>query len=290
MENPLLVTVVVPFYKNRSWLGQALESIQNQTYPAIEVIVVNDGSIEDISDLMEKYNNFSFVKTVNAGAGAARNKGIGISNGDYICFLDSDDLWEKDKIQKQLLFMIKKGYSWSHTDYVKFWDDVPNKKVLMNLNFFGHIIPKLFIYCPIATPCVMIKRSILVEDPNLRFATEYRAGEDSYFWFKIAEKFELGYLPEPLTKVRLRGKNAAYNPLLQLESKSQVYLLIKDRRDMFESNIEFLMIKFGFFLCFLFVSILKRFEHNKKLQNRIAYMFYSIPYIYLKLINKIFSL
>lgn len=285
-----LVSVIIPFYKGKDWLAEALESVDNQTYPCIEVIIINDGSDENITSLETMYPSFIFVKTVNSGAGAARNKGIELATGDYICFLDSDDIWLPNKIKNQISFMINEEVLWSHTGYIKFLDGNPNKTEIVTLDFSGDIIPKLFIYCPIATPCVMINNRILIENPEIRFSESINVGEDSYFWFKLSEKFNLGYLPQELTKVRIRGSNAAYNPLRQMEGKNYFYSLIKKRKDLFKSIFHYNIVLFGFYANHILYKIIKKLPINGKLKINLAYGFYLFPYLYLKLINKIFSL
>jgi glycosyltransferase involved in cell wall biosynthesis len=117
MKQPL-VSVIIPFYKGKEWLEEALDSVKQQTYKNLEIILINDGSNEDISYLIS--NDINYYEQNNKGVSSARNIGIGKSTGEFIAFLDSDDLWEKNKIQIQLNEMLKKQYIWSHTNYVKF--------------------------------------------------------------------------------------------------------------------------------------------------------------------------
>ena len=288
-----LVSVIIPFYKNKEWLGEALETVAKQTHEKLEVIIINDGSSEDISSLKNKYKNFQFNTTENKGAVAARNLGIELATGDFISFLDSDDLWEITKIEKQLQFMLHNNLMWSHTNYKIFYnDDLLNTK-LVNTQLSGKIIPKMFITCPIATPCVMIKTPLLKNNPQIRFASQFRAGEDSFLWFKLAEKNELGWMNESLTKVRIRGSNASRNAMLQLESKAQNFSFIKNAKHLFKNNLHYYLVLFGFFLTKISYKLITSFSKVaflKKNESKFAILFYIIPYIYLKIINKIFNL
>lgn len=292
MSSPIRVSVIIPFYRNKGWLKDALESVAGQTYSAYEVIIINDGSEEDISDLEVIYENFIFYSINNSGAAEARNLGINVASGDYICFLDSDDVWRSNKIELQLNYMLDNSLDWCHTSYIKFWDDDPVKKVNVNTKLEGNILPRMFITCPIATPCVMLKTNILKEDNTVRFNKDFRVGEDSYLWFRIGEKYKLGHLNEYLTLVRIRGQNAALNPLFQLESKSQIFLIIKNRKDLFKNIIQYKSTLFGFYLCFL----LHRFISNSSkrfpiLKSRgLVSILYAFPYLYLKTTLKIFNL
>jgi glycosyltransferase involved in cell wall biosynthesis len=99
--NSIKISVIIPFYKGKKWLKEAIDSVLNQTYSNLEIIVINDGSIEDISDLEIRYKQkVCFIKVQNGGAGSARNIGINNSTGTYVAFLDSDDLWLKTKIEQ----------------------------------------------------------------------------------------------------------------------------------------------------------------------------------------------
>lgn len=285
-----LVSVIVPFYKNKEWLRQALTSVEQQTYKIVEVIVINDGSSEDLTDIEKDFPNFSFTKTINKGAGAARNLGIDLAKGYYTAFLDSDDIWSEDKIQKQVAFMQKHNFIWSHTDYLTFQDKKPKEESYISTVSQGYILPWMLISCRIATPCVMIQTSILKENNTMRFSTDYHVGEDSLMWIKIAENYPLGYLAEPFTKVRLRGSNAAYNPKLQLQSKAQFYDLIKNHPQWFSNKKQRIAIGLGFKMSKRVYNFGKKLnvliKQNNKFEKTVFYMLYAGPYIYLKLVEK----
>ena len=99
---------------------EAVESVLRQTLPVQEIIVVNDGSPEDVRLLAEYGSSIVYREKANGGPAAARNAGIEIAVGDYVAFLDSDDLWRPDKNEKQLSAMERCGASWSHTGYELF--------------------------------------------------------------------------------------------------------------------------------------------------------------------------
>ncbi|SFE18884.1 glycosyltransferase family 2 protein [Peptostreptococcus sp. D1] len=117
-----LVSVIVPVYNAERYIRETLDSIIGQTYKNIEVICVddmsNDSSREIIKEYESKYSNIkSILLSENAGVANARNVGIENARGRYIAFLDSDDLWLQDKIDKQIDFMIKNGYCFTFTGY-----------------------------------------------------------------------------------------------------------------------------------------------------------------------------
>lgn len=99
----VLVSVIIPVYNSAETVERALLSVINQTYRNIEIIVVDDGSTDNTNDVLNSYKeSITSIKQANQGAGAARNSGVLASGGDYIAFLDADDVWHKSKIEVQV--------------------------------------------------------------------------------------------------------------------------------------------------------------------------------------------
>ncbi len=99
------ITAIIPTYNSAKYITEAIDSVLNQTYANIEIIVVDDGSTDNTENILSNYvnkNKIIYVKKKNGGPGSARNLGIKLANGEYIAFLDADDMWEKNKIEKQL--------------------------------------------------------------------------------------------------------------------------------------------------------------------------------------------
>lgn len=288
-----LVSIIIPFYKNKKWLGEALDSVSNQTYHNLEVLVIMDGSPEDCTDIIRKYSDYNFIKTENRGCAAARNLGIKLAKGSYITILDADDLWVSSKIQKQLSYMIKHGYKWCHTNYSRFFVNGLKANQKIDVTAFSSSVSDLFITCPIATPCVMIEANVLKQNKELRFEEDFEAGEDTLLWLRIAEKYELGVMDEYLSKVRMRGSNAMSNPILQLEFKSRLYSHIKQSQNLFPNPFYYYLVVFGFFQARFFYNlyqiIFHKFSILGKFENIIGFLFYAFPYAYLKGIYKVFN-
>ena len=117
-----LISVIMPFYKKREYFKQSLLSAINQTYRNIEIIIIfDDNSKSDIEFIQKFLNLDKRIKFINneknLGAAISRNKGIETSKGDYVAFLDCDDYWEKDKLEKQYNFMMDNKILFSHTTY-----------------------------------------------------------------------------------------------------------------------------------------------------------------------------
>jgi glycosyltransferase involved in cell wall biosynthesis len=100
-----LVSVIVPVYNGAQYLEAAITSIFAQDYRSIEVIVVDDGSIDDSAQVAKSFKDIRYMFQQNSGPAAARNSGINSANGDFIAFLDSDDLWMPDKLSLQTNYL-----------------------------------------------------------------------------------------------------------------------------------------------------------------------------------------
>lgn len=117
-----LVSVITPCYNAEKYIAQTIESVLNQTYKNIELLIVDDISDDDTSKIVNKYqeidNRVKFIKlSQKGGASGARNKALKIAKGKYVAFLDADDLWKPEKLKTQIAFMEKNDISFSYTDY-----------------------------------------------------------------------------------------------------------------------------------------------------------------------------
>lgn len=225
------VSVVIPFYRGVEWLKEAVDSVCAQTRPVQEVIVVDDGSPEDVSSFLEEYGSrVTYRRTVNQGPAAARNVGIDLASGDFIAFLNSDDLWAPQKNEVRLSKMLELGAVWSHTSYELFDTDSVDRPVLRTVDvsgFTGTAFPRMLYSNPFATPSVMIQASVLKEDSALRFGRAMRYGQDQYLWMKMVLRYPVLAIGEPLVRVRMRGTNAALRARVQLRAKAVLRLRLE---------------------------------------------------------------
>lgn len=235
MEHEPQVSVVIPFHRNVDWLCEALESVLRQRYTNYEIIVINDGSPEDISPLLETYGDKILYRvTRNAGPAAARNLGISLATGTYIAFLDADDLWHPDKLARQVALMEETGAAWSHTGYETFNSDTDKTIKTVDVSqYTGDIFPIVIISGVLATPCMMIRTEILTQHPALRFAEHMRYGQDDYLWCHLAIEYPIATLKASLVRVRMRGKNAALRARVQLGARAQFASYFAQQRERF---------------------------------------------------------
>jgi glycosyltransferase involved in cell wall biosynthesis len=208
-----LVTVIIPFYNRINFTVRSIYSVLKQTYKNIEIILIDDYSSEDLTEIhqiVQNNKNIYYHKNINnCGPAYSRNIGIKFAKGEYICFLDSDDTFNTDKVKKQLDFMIKKKSNFSFTSYYKY---INNKEILIKCNLIPMVYPLIAFYCPIATPTVMIKSDIL---KNFKFNNQLRFGEDLILWINLSRKYKLHRLNIPLSIINIGTNNHGLNRNVQ---------------------------------------------------------------------------
>ena len=179
-----LVSIIIPYYKKKLYIEETLNSAINQTYKETEIIIIfDDPGNEDLNFLREIIKKDARIKLIindiNHGAGKSRNIGIKKSSGDYIAFLDSDDIWLHNKIETQLKFMKENNAVFSHTSY-----KVLNKDLRYNIRYARDFdyLPDLLKSCDIGLSTVLLKKEILSDDCSF---AKTRTKEDFVLWLKI---------------------------------------------------------------------------------------------------------
>lgn len=199
------VSVIIPTYNRANIIGRAIDSVLNQTYKNIEIIVIDDNSDDDTQAIINKYGNKVRYKklTTNLGPSKARNTGIRLATGSLIAFQDSDDEWLADKTEQQVsLLNNNKDYGMVYCAYEKiekyYSVRVPSEGTPMT-ELLGNIFESLIEKNKIGTPTMLIKREVL-ENVGL-FNEELKAYEDWELAIRISMKFKIGYVNKALVKV-----------------------------------------------------------------------------------------
>lgn len=231
----ITVSVIIPFYNNLPLAIESLCSAQTQTHDNIEIILVDDGSTDDLTRLFELIKadkRIHYFRQENQGPSIARNLGLKHASGKYVAFLDADDLFEPEKIKEQLAFMEAKSLSFSHTAYTKISmsglpiessGKEPESKLQNKIEW---LYPQIIEMCTIATPTVMALKEVFTSS---RFKEGLKSGEDICLWIEVARNYEIGYIVKPLTKVRVSAESHAYNLDKSVEGDLNIALhLIKD--------------------------------------------------------------
>jgi len=213
-EMNVLVSAVVPSYNRAHMIGNAIESILNQSYPYIEVIIVDDGSTDNTEEVVQAIvqNSGSYIKYIkktNGGCASARNKGVELAIGDYIAFLDSDDQWMPNAIL-QMVESLEKScadfvYSPVFEVYGGIYEFLSYPVAAGNPENFKQ---EHFFTAGARSCAIMYKREIF---SGLRFNESLKYNEDSDFLQRVALRYKATYLNVPTAKVFNHGGNKSGN-------------------------------------------------------------------------------
>ena len=228
MSNPK-ITVIIPFCNRIGWTIESVNSVLNQTFQDFELLLVDDGTSDDISPLLAiKDPRIRIIHQKNQGPAAARNNGMKHATGDYIVFLDSDDKFHPNKLATQLDLHEKNPNCWfSHTSYQYFNPRGGMLEVIHSGKFSGHQYPKILSDCPIACSTVMLKRAVI--DKRILFEENYRISEDIIFFSKIAQCSEIIGIDIPYTLFRLTESTHAYSARAQIIGSQNILRYIHNK-------------------------------------------------------------
>ncbi len=192
------ISVVIPSYNRKDFLKRSIDSAINQTKKPLEIIVVDDGSTDGTEAMIKSdYNFVKFIKQKNKGVSAARNTGIKVSIGEWICFLDSDDEWKKDKLEKQINAMKSNpGYKFFHSNEIWIKNGLRINQKKKHKKYGGDIFDKCLDMCRISPSSVMIDKTVFDEVGN--FNEDLVVCEDYELWLRISDKYRVFFIDEPL--------------------------------------------------------------------------------------------
>ena len=278
------VSVVIPFYSNVGWLCEAVESVLAQDYDNFEVIVVNDGSKDDVSAFLEKYGDrIKYLEKENGGCASARNYGNKFVSGDYIAFMDSDDLWTAGKLSYQMNKMLKYGAAWSYSDFEVFGDGFQTDRKVMVPGAKEGLYKTISPYT--GTPTVVVRTDI-IKDNGLSFCEGFRYGQDDIFWERLIDLEPVLYIPEVLAKVRIRGNNAGRRAAVQLHARVEFYDKCVELIPGYRKKCS-LVYRLGIALCRFGRSFVPEEKLNDKKTEYIARVLFVVPYLLFKIDRKL---
>ena len=206
-----LVSIVTPLYNSEKYIAETIESVLYQTYQNWEMLIIDDCSTDSGANIVKKYlidKRIKYFKLEkNSGAAICRNKGIEVSNGEFIAFLDSDDLWKKEKLEKQVNFMKKNNYSISFTEYEEIDENSDKLGILIKSPKKPVTYRKYLLTNPIGclTGMYSVKKLGKVYMPLMRNR------EDTGFWLNILKKDVAYSLNENLADYRIRKNSLSFN-------------------------------------------------------------------------------
>jgi len=192
------VSVVVPTFNRSHLINRALQSVVSQTFIPLDLIVVDDGSTDDTCERVRtNYPQATLLSQSNQGVSVARNRGISEARGDWIAFLDSDDVWCESKIEQQLQALAKEPQSRiCHTDEVWIRNGVRVNPMNKHLKSGGNIFKQCLPRCVISPSTVLLHHSVFEDFGS--FDEELPACEDYDLWLRLCAKLPVTYLPDKL--------------------------------------------------------------------------------------------
>jgi glycosyltransferase involved in cell wall biosynthesis len=208
-----LVSVIIPVYNAEKYIRQTIESVLCQTMGDFEIIVMNDGSKDGseaiILDIQKSDNRIIYQYKPNSGVSDTRNKMIALTKGKYIAFLDADDIWKQDNLQKKIETLSKTGKKWtfSNMDFIGENNqtlNIPRSK-LNPYNVMDNLL--LWEADVVPGPCsnIVVEKDFLGED--IRFDTRLSSPADRDFCLQLAAKEEPVYINEKLWLYRLHSQS-----------------------------------------------------------------------------------
>jgi glycosyltransferase involved in cell wall biosynthesis len=202
-----LVSVIIPSYNMARFLPHAVESVLAQTYPNLEVQIIDDGSTDDTPEVVRHWEGNPRVRVhrqVNGGLSHARNQAVALTRGDFIALLDADDIWEPQKLSRQIpLFRGRPELGVVYSDYSRMDADgkpLPNGPTEMHR---GKISGPLLIENFVPASTAVVRRACFERCGG--FDVALRTGEDYEMWLRLSAHFQFDFVPEATMRYRTGG-------------------------------------------------------------------------------------
>ena len=227
------ISVVVPTYNRSDLIGETLDSILGQSYPPIEIIVVDDGSSDDTEDVLQSYSSdVTYLRIENSGECRARNVGVAATSGNWIAFCDSDDLWRVDKLALQVSLVHENpnlAYSFTNFKHVvdghwsettkfdglpaEFWNLSVRKSCVDAFVVLEPMFDRLLKNQPIFPSTLMMKRSFFASSGGWNEALGRTPSVDFEYHLRCAVQCMTGVVAAPVVGIRKHSANFSGDPL-----------------------------------------------------------------------------
>lgn len=218
-------SIVIPVYNCEKTIYETLQSVLIQTYNDYEIIIVNDsstdGTLSEINKIKDNLSNISIINNPeNLGAASSRNKGISVAKGNYIAFLDGDDVWMPDKLKKQKCIIKENNCDICCTSYDfidKNSQKIKNTYVIPEHIDYKMLLKQNYIGCSTA----IVKRELLLDNPMDK---NYRH-EDYALWLKLSRNgAKFTGITEPLVKYRILTGSRSFNKSKAAKGRMSIYI------------------------------------------------------------------
>ena len=214
METNPLISVIMPCYDMEKFIASSIQSVSAQTFNDWELLIVDDASTDKTAEIVQRFQEADSrihfaAKSMHTGIAATRNQAIGMAKGQYLAFLDADDVWHPDKLEKQLDFMKTRNIGFSYSAYN--WIDEAGNELGKTILTAGDLNYNDYLHNTI------IGCSTVMVDTNITGPISvpgFRTSEDAATWLNILKKgFKAYALSEILVSYRIRRKSASSNKI-----------------------------------------------------------------------------
>lgn len=238
------VSIITPAYNVEHRISETIESVLSQSYTEWEMIIIDDVSNDDtvsiVNDYIKKDQRIKLVKLEkNSGPAVARNTGIELAEGKYIAFLDSDDIWLPEKLEKQIQFMKDSNVLLCYSSYLTIDE---NSEEISKFN-----IPKTKVsYKELLKTCIIGNLTAIYDTEQIgKFYMEDIGHEDYTLWLKILKKIDYAYgIEEPLAKYRVSRKSVSGNKMKAATWQWNIYREV-EKLNLFQSVYYFVYYAFN---------------------------------------------
>ena len=198
MDDPTKISVIIPTYNREVTLERAIKSVLAQTHRNFELIVIDDGSTDNTSLIIDSYSGkIRYFSKLHAGVSSARNFGLEKSEGTWVAFLDSDDYWLPGKLERQLEYIINHpGTMIVQTEEQWIRNGVPVNPMKKHKKYSGWIFRYCLPLCIVSPSAVLIHQKVF-NDVGV-FDESFPVCEDYDLWLRIAIRYQIGLIPEKL--------------------------------------------------------------------------------------------
>lgn len=287
MNENILVSIIIPVYNGEKYIADTIQSVIGQTYKNWELIIVDDGSTDNTSNVVKQFNDsrISYIKKNNTGVSDTRNLGAMISNGEILCFLDADDIWLPENLEKKVEKLINEPKGVLVYSSMYLWDERSDFKTCKTTKKILEDDWEKFrkLIAPTIPSSAIIKRDSFFEagmfDINISTSADFDLN------IRLRELGEFIYLEEPLVLYRCHPSQMHNN--IALYKHDMIYILkkYKSNTNLFPTMHEWRN-SFSLLNYFIAVEFIKQKKFNKGFMHLINSFFYNPLLIFTKIYKK----
>ncbi|MDD5596185.1 MAG: glycosyltransferase family A protein [Candidatus Omnitrophica bacterium] len=234
------ICVVIPVYNSEEFIGEAIQSVLSQNFKPREIIVVDDGSSDTTAEIVKNFPGIKYIYETHKGVSSARNLGIESAQSEWIAFLDSDDTWRPDHLDKLMKIINKYGLVWACSGMQLFGGGSENyifstkwQRLFLNGELFEDFFAAFVSGAPFILSGMLIKRDVLREKGL--FNVNFETNEDFNLFFKIANEYrKIGFVWPATIGKRKHKKSLSYGKTMN------ALALLKENSGLINDNLYFL--------------------------------------------------